>query len=118
MLHINKDIVRHTYALLAETQPFTRWNMPPTEDVIFHMDRHPGRYGCHWIDRKHRHHISVSSRCSGTLGTLIRVVAHEMVHLYEDRTFKTRNDVTHSAVFKKLAREVCKYHSFDPVEFC
>jgi hypothetical protein len=116
---LNVAALRHAYELLADTAPFNRWNLPDSHDVIFRVMRARDTAGDYEFDRKSRHIIRISARCVGSLFTLLRIMAHEMIHLYQAHT-RPRTDtanVAHNAAFRRLSDEVCHYHGFDRAEF-
>jgi hypothetical protein len=45
------------------------------------------------------------------------VIGHEMIHVHEEHAKACREDVEHSAAFKKWAQQVCKVHGFDLKRF-
>lgn len=117
-LPLTPEILRAAYDFLCTTPPFSKWNMPPGEDVKFRVLRgspHRLDYGEYqFVKRKHV--ISVMRARTGHTLSLMVLMAHEMVHLYEQETgFATA--AQHTKTFLKLAERVCKYHGFDPKAF-
>jgi hypothetical protein len=100
------------YDFLESTDPFRRWNLPPSEDITFRVMRDPSARGWHTI-HKGRDEIAISSTCVKHSHTLIRTMAHEMIHVHE-RHAKACTSGAHSAAFKRWAEQVCKVHGFDP----
>lgn len=110
-LPLNRDTLAAAYDYLVTTPPFSRWNMPESEEIRFVVDRHPGRCGGYRRENG-RHVILISSRCVGFSDTLIRCMAHEMVHLHQGDV-KMETGAEHNRAFWKLAERVCKVHGFD-----
>ena len=114
-LTLNPEILHAAYAYLAETQPFSRWNMPPAEDIRFRVSRARALYGCCEYEAG-KICIRISDAMHGTTDTLIRTMAHEMVHVYHFSTgMDTKNE--HNPAWWKLAKKVCAIHGFDPKAF-
>lgn len=113
-LPLTPDLLRAAYNFLNESPPFSRWNLPDGEDVNFRVVRDRTRYAYHQLDDD-KHSISFSSLIVGHNSTLIRTMAHEMVHVHERRS--DCNATGHSNAFNKWGAQVCKYHGFDPKDF-
>ena len=113
-LPLTPEILRAAYDFLATTMPFCRWNMPEGEDVAFKVVRNPKVFADYrWTGR---HTIRVSGTTVGHTETLLRTMAHEMIHLHEQQSGMATSS-QHTKAFWKLAARVCKYHGFDPKSF-
>lgn len=110
-----RDTLRAAYNYLNETPPFNRWNLPDGDDVVFRVVRDPARFGWYLYDNK-RHIIGLSSTLIGHTDTLMRIMAHEMVHVHE-RHSGACSPGHHGKTFQRFAAQVCKYHGFDPKAF-
>jgi hypothetical protein len=109
------DTLRACYNFLNETLPFSRWNLPDGDDIDFRVVRDAGRFGWYRFDGT-RHVIAISATCVGHTDTLIRTMAHELVHLYEEHSGAcSRTD--HGPTFRAYAKQICKHHGFDPRAF-
>lgn len=112
-LKITPDLIRAGYELLSETEPFNRWNLPPSDDIKFisHRSRDYGAFQTIGPDMI----MYVSSSLVGHLSTLLVTIAHEMIHLHQHRTGL---EIDHGPAFKKWAATVCRHHrDFDPLNF-
>lgn len=112
LIHITPHTVEAAYELLRTTPPFRGWKLPPADEVEFII--------CFAIDYRAqhqylngRHKIWVSARNVGSLQELTRVMAHEMIHVHEERTKQCRYDVLHSKKFQQWAKRVCQLHCWD-----
>lgn len=104
------------YDLLAECPPFTRWNMPPSEDVRFLVNRDRKNYGRCAIAAGKPPEICLSSRTVSTMDTLMATMAHEMIHLHMDTSgMKDRGD--HGPAFVKMAARAIVELGFNPDTF-
>ncbi len=118
-LPLSPDTLAAAYDYLRTTPPFNRWNLPDSEDVLFSVVKTPRDYGWYQWDGK-RHTISASKASIGHTVTLMRLMAHEMIHLHLEETgmeSKNRNNNTHNAAFRKIAATVCRVHGLDPKAF-
>lgn len=114
-LPLSTETLRAAYDYLATTPPFSRWNMPDSEDVRFRVTRHKDRYG-HYIRVGGKHEIVISASHVGRTEKLIEVMAHEMVHLHQaEACMETPSQ--HNMAFRRLAAAVCKAHGFDEKVF-
>lgn len=112
----NRDTLRATYAFLAETPPFSRWNLPDADDVTFQVARTKTHFGwCTFHDPKFT--IAISSATVRDTATLVTTMAHEMIHVHERCSGACRPGVQHTAAFRKWAAQVCRVHGFEPKGF-
>ena len=116
MTILSRDSLAACYDFLAETPPFNKWGLPPSEDVSFRIIRGKDVRGW-YIMRGDKPEIAISSACVKRTDTLTATMAHEICHLYEDRAGFSRPDVIHGKAFLKLAAQVCKHHGWDEALF-
>ena len=103
------------YCYLAETEPLRRWNLPDAEDILFKVGRTKKEYGCcEQVGKKFI--ITVSTKMHGATDTLMRTMAHEMIHVYQMH-HRMRQTSDHDASWQNLAKKVCVHHGFDPKPF-
>lgn len=115
-LPLDPETLAAAYDYLRTTPPFSRWNLPESEDVVFKAAITPRHHG--WYDRKKRKHILAVSRGSvGHTTSLMETMAHEMCHLFQALTKTETPGTEHNAAFLKLVVQVCRYHGFDPKAF-
>lgn len=117
-LPLTPEVLAAAYDYLAVTEPFRRWNLPESEEVKFRVIKQPGYFGWYQRDGK-AHVISISAAQIAYSSTLLRTMAHEMIHLHLEITgMESRGKETvHNAAFRRFAARVTKYHGFDPKEF-
>lgn len=114
-LPITKEVLAAAYDYLASTEPFSRWNLPDSDDVAFSVVRSTKEFAHYKWDGR-RHTIAVSARAVGHTATLLTVMAHEILHLHLEATgmeSKGGDENTHNMAFRKLAAQVCKVHGWD-----
>jgi hypothetical protein len=115
-LHLTPETIEAQYEALRTTKPFSAWGLSDPDDLEFCVLATRDRLG-HFRGAKTGHHeIGISMRRVGTLDTLIRVLAHEMIHLYQELTGTTTGKTEHNAEFRRIAAEVARHHCFDPKE--
>ena len=118
-LPLNPDRLRLAYELLAECPPFDEWNLPHGEDVHFRVSRSRKDYGHHQVtmtdDWRRVHHVVLSSWNVTSLETLMRVMAHEMVHVHEqaNNVCSPHESTLHTEAFCLFADQVCKSLGFN-----
>lgn len=113
MLVLTPTTLEKAYEYLRATQPFARWRLPVGGDVVFKVIRTPHEHG--WYKMKNgRHIIAASHGAVGHTLTLMASMAHEMCHMRECLMGKQPN---HGAAFRKMSKQVCKFHGFDPKLF-
>ena len=117
-MHLTPDILAGAYAYLRETPPFRQWQLPPPEELEFHVWTSRNYYGGHERLRRSKvHRISVSCGLASHSMTVLRVTAHEMIHLHQKRRGTETPNAEHNAEFHRFAARVCREHGFDPKEF-
>jgi hypothetical protein len=115
-LALTPEMLAHAYEYLCCTLPFSKWNMPPSEDIKFLVIRSADRYA-HYQLVNDIHHIAVSVRFVNRHQTLLSTLSHEMVHLHV-RSAGIRQRHAHGRAFQRLADEVCFHHpEFDRLNF-
>jgi hypothetical protein len=114
-LRLTPEMLEAAYEILRMTLPFKRWKLPHADDVEFHVTRHRDRRGdC--VDAGHAHIVRISSIEIVSLNDLIETMAHEMVHIQQDR-MSSNEKFPHGPLFKRLAKQVCRHHGFEEVDF-
>lgn len=113
-LALTPAMLAGAYEYLRTTPPFRTWKLPHADEVEFHITLHRDRYGDHnEIPRPVEHCIRASAHNVKTTLSLLELMAHEMIHGYQDVVRKTGSKRTpHNAEFKRLAKRVCKIHGF------
>jgi hypothetical protein len=111
-LRLTPEMLERAYDFLRTTPPFRGWSLPDADAVEFHVSRKDDCFGW-FIPVK----IGVSERNVGHTATLVRIMAHEMIHLYQHLIKSDRDGVNHNANWRKLANQVCRHHGFDPKSF-
>lgn len=113
-LHLTVSALAAAYDYLCEFEPFSKWNMPPSEDVKFNIIR--ADHYAHYQMVDGVHHISISAKLVGRHESLMSTLSHEMAHLHI-RAANIPMRTPHGKAFQKLADEICKIHEFDRLAF-
>jgi hypothetical protein len=114
MIPLHPSHLEAVYDCLRRFPPFRRWKLPPAEEVHFAVTRAKDTMGSYRL-RRNGHHITASSSKVGHFDTLVRLVAHEMIHLAQE-VAGVSSPYQHNSDFKRRAALVAKYHGFDPKE--
>ena len=112
---------RHLYGAydyLRKTEPFAGWKptLPEPDAVRFVVTRERKRQG-YFIVRDGFPEIGVSQVCIGSTASLMELMAHELIHLFQWIAKTETRNVQHNAEFSRLAKRVCAAHVFDPGQF-
>ncbi len=108
-------MVAAVYECLRQFPPFSRWKLPPADEVEFRVSNQRNTMGEYTrYARTSEHIVMVSSSTIGHFATLANVVAHEMVHLKQaiDKT-EPQKVGWHNAEYRRLAKQVCRIHGWD-----
>lgn len=106
--------LRSIYIMLRNLAPFKNWSMPDEKNMIFVASNDTDAMGTYIYDEElERHVMTISKQKNGHLDTVIKTMAHEMIHL---RRWKTSGWDKHDDVFRKYATQVANELGFDPNE--
>lgn len=113
MTLVSESSCRAVYEFLSKIPPFKRWHMPNSGSVRFLVVDMPDFYGMY--EPLPTHTITISSAKVGHLGTLLRTMAHEMIHL-KMYCAKRRGWDDHGKPFLRMAEKISVTLGFDPKE--
>jgi len=112
-LKLTPEVLAAAYDFMTTTEPFSKWNLPGSDDIKFKAVKDRRLYG--WLIASHdKIEICVSSSCVGHTAKLMETMAHEMIHLHQHLTGMPKN---HGPTFQQILKHVCKVHGFDPCAF-
>ena len=110
---VTPETVRATYEHLLAFPPFCNWKMHPAKKLTFLIVPYTGEYAQFDTEKME---LRVSAAAMSKHHTLLKKVAHEMIHVYEHAS--GRWTTTHdTAFFFKCRDRVCKHFDFDPLDF-
>lgn len=118
-LPLTPEMIEAAYEFLKTTPPFSRWKLPEGDDIEFNVGAATDEFANYKWERDH-HRITISIKAVGHTETLIKYLAHEIIHLHLEATgqeSKKGGPNCHNAAFRKFAAQVCKHHGFDPKAF-
>ena len=113
MIPITSETVRATYEYLLKFPPFNRWKMHSSKKLSFQVVPLVGEYAQF---NKDKMELRVSNAVMSKHHTLLKKVAHEMIHVYEHASGRWSH-VHDTAFFFKCRDRVCKHFDFDPLDF-
>lgn len=105
------------YEYLRTTRPFAGWRLPHADEVEFHVTRHRDRDGDHCMYPDGTHRIRASAPRVTTTDSLMQLIAHELIHLYQDGILKSRSSNPHDKQFHRFARAICRIHGWEHRSF-
>lgn len=110
-MKITPTLLKNCYTLLTSSAVFSRKRLPTAEQVIFKVSHDLSRYGSYRYDGSHT--ITISGARCGHLITVMKTMAHEIIHLSR---YRTDDWAKHDTVFKQEAIRVATEFGFDPFE--
>lgn len=117
-IKLTPQVLAAAYDFLNATEPFSKWNLPDSEEIAFKVSRDRSLYGFYRRqDKGPTHSIAISVNNVGHTSTLMYAMAHEMIHLHQRRN-NLETNAMHNRAFMRDAALVCKVHGFDPKFFC
>ena len=111
-MNIKASDLANMYIMLKGLKPFNRWKLPPLEDIKFQVTDDVDALGTYVYDDNY-HVITISRAKNGHFQTVIRTLAHEVIHLLRGKTPKY---ALHDAYFLAKSRQVADEFGFDPLE--
>ena len=116
-MKLTPTILRNIYAMLYCCEPFSKWKLPLPVEVKFIVDYDPETMGTYCYDEgdEHEHTITISASRCGFLETVIKTIAHEMIHASRSGTVSDAW-LKHDASFRRKAHQIGVSCGFDPLE--
>lgn len=113
-MNLTPERLAAVYTALRAFPPFCRWQLPPAPEVTFRVVKCRDCVGYYDRDRRGDNYtISVSESLVGHFDTLAPIVAHEMLHLYQDVAGTETPNASHNAEFHKLSANICRQMGWD-----
>jgi hypothetical protein len=118
MTFITENNIANLYSALIEFPVFDEYKLPPASKVDFvvvHDDTICGQYEP--PEAGEPHVITISTARCGHLDTVLKTIAHEIIHMcvYLDSP-KTDKYTSHKGLFLKLQKRVANTLGYDPKE--
>ena len=116
-MHLTPDILAATWDFLRSLPPFARWKLPEADAVEFHVVRvsHFADHTTYRGPEPLRHIVRVSEDRVEHATTLVKTMAHEMIHAAQAAA-NTATRAEHNADFHRRALLVGRTLGFDPKE--
>jgi hypothetical protein len=110
-------ILKEIYEVLSICEPFDKWNMPYADEIKFEVTQDMDCMGTYLYDdgSDFEHTITISAARCGHLDTVIRTMAHEMIHCSRHGTV-TDAWLKHDKTFRNRAKKVSQAMGFDEKE--
>ena len=103
---ITPEQVAAVYECLRAFPPFSKWKLPPADEVELHIGLQEDAFA-HYHRDDGRHAMTISMLLVKDWQTLVETVAHEMIHLHQARA-GTETRAEHNREWHRLADTVCK----------
>jgi len=111
-LTITPELLAAAYEYLRVSKPFCRWKLPHADEIQFHVIRAKDKHGDY--SKNIDHIIRVSESTIGHTDGLMKVLAHEIIHLHQCELGDSAN---HNPEFTKCAKSICKEHGWSLKDF-
>lgn len=115
MIRLTPHMIAGAYDFLRECQPFKAWKLPEPDLIEFRTVRDSGCYGYFQFNKVPI--IGINDTGVGHTDSLIKIVAHEMIHMHQYFARLETAGAVHNANFRKLADRVCRIHGWDSKMF-
>jgi hypothetical protein len=93
-------------------KPFKFWDLPNTAEINFIVNDEEDAYGSYVFDDD-VHIITISRAKCSHFETILKTLAHEMIHM---KRYRTKSWDQHDAVFRRYAKSIADEFGFDPLE--
>lgn len=102
------------YIMLCNCKPFSKWKLPTPEEINFMVTNETDAMGTYRYDEEEDkiHIFTISKAKNSHLDTVIRTMAHEIIHMKRS----PNNWDKHDEVFRKYAHQIAVELGFDPLE--
>jgi len=100
------------YLMLCQMKPFKFWDLPNTAEINFIVNDEEDAYGSYVFDDD-VHIITISRAKCSHFETILKTLAHEMIHM---KRYRTKSWDQHDAVFRRYAKSIADEFGFDPLE--
>ena len=116
-MKLNPINLREIYEMLYICEPFIKWKLPLADEIKFEVILDDQVMGTYLYDDggKYAHTIQISAARCGHLDTVIRTMAHEMIHASRHDTV-TDAWYKHDATFRRRAAAIGKELGLDSLE--
>lgn len=121
-LNLTPAMLEGAYEFLRTTPPFAGWRLPHADNVEFVVARTKRWQGLYSVYKHKRgaaleHIICISGTRVGHTATLINLMAHEMLHLWQEIRRTAHHSSQHNAEFYRMTKLVCRHHGWDEKNF-
>lgn len=105
------------YNFLRALPPFSGWKLPVADEVEFVNEPDPANLAHYtYYLETGEPIIGWRYKCEWPMTPLLMIMAHEMIHLYQQKTGKDTKQ-EHNKDFKTRARAICKIYNWDYIFF-
>ena len=115
--HLSPETLEACYDLLRTVPPYKRWRLPPGNEIEFKVSIQRHLLGAHTKTRHYKEHtIIISAARNRHLATVLRTMAHEMIHLYQAHYNRETAGASHNEDFWRCKEKAGRLLGFDPGE--
>lgn len=114
-MHLTPERVAAVYDCLRAFRPFSRWNLPESDEIEFRVGVQEDAFAHYWRENG-QHAFEVSMLLVKDWQMLVETVAHEMIHLHQALR-KTETKAEHNREWHRFADQVCAAFKFDRDKF-
>jgi hypothetical protein len=113
-LSLTVERVAALYEALRTFPPFNRLKLLPSGEVKLQVTRHRDREGHYtrYIGTD-EHFIALSAAKLGHFDSVVKALAHEMIHLHQGVAKTETRGAHHNAEFRRIAARACRRFGWD-----
>lgn len=109
-MHLTPESLAAMYDLVKVLPPFSKWNLPDSEDVEFHVSGFRNRNGDYSPEP---HVIRLSYHSTDHVGKALEIMAHEVLHLAQYLRKLDTPNTEHNADFRKTWAKIARIYGWD-----
>lgn len=98
------------YDLVRSIPPFSKWNLPDSEDIEFHVSGFRNKNGDYSADP---HIIRISCHSTDHIGKALEIMAHEVLHLAQHLRKLDTPNTQHNSDFRETWAKIAKVYGWD-----
>jgi len=112
-MKLTPKLLKATYEALICTAPLDKWNLPPTDRIIFSVVKTKEWYG--WVEPKKefdgKYDFKISDAAVKNIITFIYTMYHEIIHILQ---YEKGLPPHHNAKFRHCRDMISKHTGLDP----
>lgn len=109
-MHLTPESLAAMYDCIRAFPPYSKWKLPDSEDVEFHVSAFRNRNGDYSPDP---HTIRLSMHSTDHIGKALEIMAHEMLHMAQHLQRLETPNTMHNSEFRRAWTKIARMYGWD-----